>query len=141
MQPASWLAVRARSADRQNTRHRQVLKLRFPRLSPAALLAALNQLGHDNGVGRLDLVENRYVGMKSRGMYELLSAAPSNSSAHRAIEFITLDRGAAHLKDELMPKYAELIYNGFWFAPEREFHCVSQQIHQHLPHSAGIAAQ
>jgi argininosuccinate synthase len=89
------------------------------RLSPAALLTALNQLGHDNGVGRLDLVENRYVGMKSRGMYE----TPGGTillAAHRAIESITLDRGAAHLKDELMPKYAELIYNGFWFAPERE---------------------
>ncbi|MGD0188823.1 MAG: argininosuccinate synthase [Roseiarcus sp.] len=89
------------------------------RLSPAALLAALNTLGHDNGIGRLDLVENRFVGMKSRGMYE----TPGGTillSAHRAIESITLDRGAAHLKDELMPKYAELIYNGFWFAPERE---------------------
>jgi argininosuccinate synthase len=89
------------------------------RLSPAALLTALNQLGHDNGIGRLDLVENRYVGMKSRGMYE----TPGGTillAAHRAIESITLDRGAAHLKDELMPKYAELIYNGFWFAPERE---------------------
>ena len=77
------------------------------------------QLGHDNGVGRLDLVENRFVGMKSRGMYE----TPGGTillSAHRAIESITLDRGAAHLKDELMPKYAELIYNGFWFSPERE---------------------
>jgi len=89
------------------------------RLSPASLLTALNQLGHDNGIGRLDLVENRYVGMKSRGMYE----TPGGTiliAAHRAIESITLDRGAAHLKDELMPKYAELIYNGFWFAPERE---------------------
>ena len=89
------------------------------RLSPATLLAALNKLGHDNGIGRLDLVENRYVGMKSRGMYE----TPGGTillAAHRAIELITLDRGAAHLKDELMPKYAELIYNGFWFAPERE---------------------
>ncbi len=89
------------------------------RLSPAALLTKLNQLGHDNGIGRLDLVENRYVGMKSRGMYE----TPGGTillTAHRAIESITLDRGAAHLKDELMPKYAELIYNGFWFSPERE---------------------
>ena len=89
------------------------------KLSPAALLTALNQIGHDNGVGRLDLVENRFVGMKSRGMYE----TPGGTIllvAHRAIESITLDRGAAHLKDELMPKYAELIYNGFWFAPERE---------------------
>ena len=88
-------------------------------MSPATLLAALNTLGHDNGIGRLDLVENRYVGMKSRGMYE----TPGGTillAAHRAIESITLDRGAAHLKDELMPKYAELIYNGFWFSPERE---------------------
>ena len=88
-------------------------------MSPAALLEALNTLGHDNGIGRLDLVENRYVGMKSRGMYE----TPGGTillAAHRAIESITLDRGAAHLKDELMPKYAELIYNGFWFSPERE---------------------
>ena len=88
-------------------------------MSPATLLTALNKLGHDNGIGRLDLVENRYVGMKSRGMYE----TPGGTillAAHRAIESITLDRGAAHLKDELMPKYAELIYNGFWFSPERE---------------------
>ncbi|WP_342105928.1 argininosuccinate synthase [Methylobacterium sp. SI9] len=88
-------------------------------LSPASLLAKLNQLGHDNGIGRLDLVENRFVGMKSRGMYE----TPGGTillPAHRAIESITLDRGAAHLKDQLMPQYAELIYNGFWFSPERE---------------------
>ena len=88
-------------------------------LSPAALLTRLNELGHDNGVGRLDLVENRYVGMKSRGVYE----TPGGTillAAHRGIESITLDRGSMHLKDELMPKYAELIYNGFWFAPERE---------------------
>jgi argininosuccinate synthase len=89
------------------------------KLSPAALLTRLNQLGHDNGVGRLDLVENRYVGMKSRGVYE----TPGGTillAAHRGIESITLDRGAMHLKDELMPKYAGLIYNGFWFSPERE---------------------
>jgi argininosuccinate synthase len=89
------------------------------RLSPASLLAALNALGRAHGIGRLDLVENRFVGMKSRGMYE----TPGGTillAAHRGIESITLDRGAAHLKDELMPKYAELIYNGFWFAPERE---------------------
>ena len=88
-------------------------------LSPATLLAKLNKLGHDNGIGRLDLVENRFVGMKSRGVYE----TPGGTillGAHRAIESITLDRGASHLKDELMPRYAELIYNGFWFAPERE---------------------
>ena len=89
------------------------------RLSPASLLTKLNQLGHDNGVGRLDLVENRFVGMKSRGVYE----TPGGTillGAHRGIESITLDRGAGHLKDELMPRYAELIYNGFWFTPERE---------------------
>ena len=88
------------------------------RLSPAALLARLNQLGHDNGIGRLDLVENRFVGMKSRGVYE----TPGGTillAAHRGIESITLDREAAHLKDSLMPRYAELIYNGFWFSPER----------------------
>ena len=89
------------------------------KLTPAALLTKLNELGHDNGIGRLDLVENRFVGMKSRGVYE----TPGGTIllyAHRAIESITLDRGAAHLKDELMPRYAELIYNGFWFTPERE---------------------
>jgi len=88
-------------------------------LSPAKLLSDLNRLGHAHGIGRLDLVENRFVGMKSRGMYE----TPGGTiliAAHRGIESITLDRGAAHLKDELMPKYAELIYNGFWFSPERE---------------------
>ncbi|RUM96256.1 argininosuccinate synthase [Pseudaminobacter arsenicus] len=88
-------------------------------LSPASMLAALNDLGRDNGIGRIDLVENRFVGMKSRGVYE----TPGGTillAAHRAIESITLDRGAAHLKDELMPRYAELIYNGFWYSPERE---------------------
>jgi argininosuccinate synthase len=88
-------------------------------LSPAALLTRLNELGRANGIGRLDLVENRFVGMKSRGMYE----TPGGTillAAHRGIESITLDRGAMHLKDELMPKYAELVYYGFWFAPERE---------------------
>ena len=87
-------------------------------LGPAALLTRLNELGHDNGVGRLDLVENRFVGMKSRGVYE----TPGGTillAAHRAIESITLDREAAHLKDSLMPGYAGLIYNGFWFSPER----------------------
>lgn len=89
------------------------------KLSPATILARLNDLGRDNGIGRLDLVENRFVGMKSRGVYE----TPGGTillQAHRAIESITLDRGAGHLKDELMPRYAELIYNGFWFSPERE---------------------
>jgi argininosuccinate synthase len=89
------------------------------RLSPANLLTRLNQFGHDNGVGRLDLVEGRFVGMKSRGVYETPGGAIL-LAAHRGIESITLDRGAAHLKDELMPRYAELIYNGFWFTPERE---------------------
>jgi len=88
-------------------------------LSPAKLLAKLNELGRDNGIGRLDLVENRFVGMKSRGMYET-PGGTILAVAHRAIESITLDRGAAHLKDQLMPQYAELIYNGFWFSPERE---------------------
>jgi argininosuccinate synthase len=88
-------------------------------LSPATLLTELNRLGKINGIGRLDLVENRFVGMKSRGMYETPGGTILHV-AHRAIESITLDRGAAHLKDELMPKYAELIYNGFWFSPERE---------------------
>ena len=88
-------------------------------LSPANLLATLNDYGRDNGIGRLDLVENRFVGMKSRGIYE----TPGGTillAAHRGIESITLDRGAMHLKDELMPRYAELIYYGFWFSPERE---------------------
>ena len=88
-------------------------------LSPASLLTQLNELGRKHGIGRLDLVENRFVGMKSRGMYET-PGGEIYARAHRGIEQITLDRGAAHLKDELMPKYAELIYNGFWFAPERE---------------------
>lgn len=89
------------------------------KLSPAKLLEKLNKLGGDNGIGRLDIVENRFVGMKSRGVYE----TPGGNillKAHRAIESITLDRETAHLKDELMPRYAKLIYNGFWFAPERE---------------------
>jgi argininosuccinate synthase len=88
-------------------------------MSPAALLTKLNELGHDNGIGRVDLVENRFVGMKSRGVYE----TPGGTilyAAHRAIESLTLDREAAHLKDSLMPRYAELVYYGFWFSPERE---------------------
>jgi argininosuccinate synthase len=88
-------------------------------LSPAELLGCLNELGRANGIGRLDLVENRFVGMKSRGMYETPGGTILHA-AHRGIESITLDRGAMHLKDELMPKYAELVYNGFWFSPERE---------------------
>jgi argininosuccinate synthase len=89
------------------------------KLSPAALLTALNELGGKHGIGRLDLVENRYVGMKSRGVYE----TPGGTlllAAHRAMESLTLDRGAGHLKDDLMPRYAELIYNGYWWSPERE---------------------
>ena len=89
------------------------------KMSPATLLAQLNELGRLNGIGRLDLVENRFVGMKSRGMYETPGGTILHA-AHRGIESITLDRGAMHLKDELMPKYAELVYYGFWFAPERE---------------------
>ncbi|WP_187335390.1 argininosuccinate synthase [Novosphingopyxis iocasae] len=88
-------------------------------MSPATLLTALNELGREHGIGRLDLVENRFVGMKSRGMYET-PGGTIYAAAHRAIEQLTLDRGAAHLKDEMMPRYAELIYNGFWFSPERE---------------------
>lgn len=95
------------------------VSLNGKKMSPATLLTTLNQLGKENGIGRIDLVENRFVGMKSRGVYE----TPGGTillAAHRAIESITLDRGAGHLKDELMPRYAELIYNGFWFSPERE---------------------
>jgi argininosuccinate synthase len=100
-------------------KHGDAVSINGQALSPATLLARLNDLGRDNGIGRIDLVENRFVGMKSRGVYE----TPGGTillAAHRAIESITLDRGAAHLKDELMPRYAELIYNGFWFSPERE---------------------
>jgi argininosuccinate synthase len=88
------------------------------RMSPAAVLARLNAVGGENGIGRLDIVENRYVGMKSRGAYE----TPGGTimlKAHRAIESLTLDREVAHLKDELMPRYASLIYNGYWWSPER----------------------
>src|SRR5438105_7661794 len=88
-------------------------------LSPAALLTRLNEIGGRHGIGRLDLVENRFVGMKSRGVYET-PGGTILQAAHRGIESLTLDRGAAHLKDELMPRYAELIYNGFWFSPERD---------------------
>ena len=98
--------------------HGDPVSLNGEKLSPASLLTRLNALGRDNGIGRLDLVENRFVGMKSRGVYE----TPGGTillAAHRGIESITLDREAAHLKDSLMPRYAELIYNGFWFAPER----------------------
>ncbi len=89
------------------------------KLSPAALLTKLNELGGANGIGRLDLVENRFVGMKSRGVYETPGGTVLHA-AHRAMESLTLDREAMHLKDELMPRYAKLVYNGFWFSPERE---------------------
>ncbi|MVA80778.1 argininosuccinate synthase [Agrobacterium vitis] len=95
------------------------ISLNGENLSPAALLTKLNSLGGRHGIGRLDLVENRFIGMKSRGIYE----TPGGTillAAHRGIESITLDRAAAHLKDEIMPRYAELVYNGFWFAPQRE---------------------
>ena len=88
-------------------------------LSPATMLKTLNEIGNKHGIGRVDIVENRFVGMKARGCYE----TPGGTimlKAHRAIESITLDREAAHLKDEMMPRYAKLIYNGFWFSPERE---------------------
>src|SRR5262245_11421935 len=88
-------------------------------LSPARLFTALNELGRDNGIGRIDLVENRFVGMKSRGVYETPGGTILHA-AHRAIESLTLDREAAHLKDQLMPRYAELVYYGFWFSPERD---------------------
>ena len=88
-------------------------------LDPLGVMLTLNQLGGKHGVGRIDLVENRFVGMKSRGMYET-PGGEIYARAHRGIEQITLDRGAAHLKDELMPRYAETVYNGFWFSPERE---------------------
>ena len=125
-------------------------------LSPATLFAALNDLGRDNGIGRIDLVENRFVGMKSRGVYETPGGTILHA-AHRAIESLTLDREAAHLKDQLMPRYAELVYYGFWFSPEREMlqaldrqepgacrrHRPSQalqgQRHRHRPQVAEIA--
>ena len=99
-------------------------------MSPAEVLMALNEIGGANGVGRLDIVENRYVGMKSRGAYE----TPGGTimlRAHRAIESITLDREVAHLKDSLMPRYAEMIYNGFWWSPEREMLQVAIDHSQH----------
>jgi argininosuccinate synthase len=104
-------------------------------LSPAALLTRLNALGGRHGIGRLDLVENRFVGMKSRGVYE----TPGGTillAAHRGIESLCLDRGAAHLKDELMPRYAELIYNGFWFSPERRM--LQALIDESQPNVTGV---
>lgn len=101
-------------------------------LTPAQVIARLNQLGGDNGIGRVDIVENRYVGMKARGCYE----TPGGTimlKAHRAIESVTLDRELAHLKDELMPRYASLIYNGYWWSPEREaLQCLIDQSQQHV---------
>jgi len=99
--------------------HGDAVSLDGASMSPAGLLAALNDLGRVNGIGRVDLVENRFVGMKSRGVYETPGGTILHA-AHRAIESITLDREAAHLKDSLMPRYAELVYYGFWFSPERE---------------------
>lgn len=96
-----------------------VVALNGKALSPATIMAELNKIGGANGIGRDDIVENRFVGMKSRGCYET-PAGTIMLKAHRAIESITLDREAAHLKDEMMPRYAELVYNGFWFSPERE---------------------
>jgi argininosuccinate synthase len=106
------------------------------RLTPAALLTKLNELGGKHGIGRLDLVENRFVGMKSRGVYETPGGTILHA-AHRGIESLTLDRGAAHLKDELMPRYAELIYNGFWFSPEREM--LQALIDKSQEHASGTA--
>jgi argininosuccinate synthase len=99
--------------------HGDAVAVNGKKLSPANLLAELNKLGGKHGVGRLDLVENRYVGMKSRGVYETPGGTLLHV-AHRAMESLTLDREAAHLKDELMPRYAKMVYTGYWFAPERE---------------------
>jgi argininosuccinate synthase len=104
------------------------------RLSPSALLTKLNELGGKHGIGRVDLVENRYVGMKSRGVYET-PGGTLLQAAHRGIESITLDRGALHLKDELMPRYAALIYNGFWYSPEREM--IQKMIDESQKHVTG----
>ena len=100
-------------------KHGDPISIDGENLSPAKLLTNLNKFGHDNGIGRLDLVENRFVGMKNRGLYETPGGTILHT-AHRAMESLTLDRGMAHLRDELMPRYAELIYNGFWHSPERE---------------------
>jgi argininosuccinate synthase len=107
-----------KATDRDRLRARRPGGHRRQAMSPATLLAALNDLGRDNGIGRIDLVENRFVGMKSRGIYETPGGTILHH-AHRAIESLTLDREAMHLKDSLMPRYAELVYYGFWFAPER----------------------
>ena len=119
----------ARSRRRRRRTRRPIVEIGFEKgdavsldgktLSPAALLTALNELGGKNGIGRVDLVENRFVGMKSRGIYETPGGTILHV-AHRAIELLTLDREAMHLKELLMPRYAELVYYGFWFSPERE---------------------
>lgn len=119
-----WTVAPEQAPDRPSYleleyRHGDIVAINGESLSPAEVLARLNKLGGDNGIGRLDIVENRYVGMKSRGCYE----TPGGTimlKAHRAIESITLDREVAHLKDELMPRYASLIYNGYWWSPERK---------------------
>ena len=98
--------------------HGDIVAINGERMSPAQVMTYLNKVAGDNGIGRLDIVENRYVGMKSRGCYET-PAGTVMLKAHRAIESLTLDREAAHLKDELMPRYAKIIYNGYWWAPER----------------------
>ncbi len=105
-------------------------------LSPAALLSRLNDLGGANGIGRLDLVENRFVGMKARGVYET-PGGTLLALAHRAVESLTLDRAASHLKDELMPRYAELVYNGFWFSPQREM--IQALVDESQRHVSGVA--
>jgi argininosuccinate synthase len=112
---ATYLELRYETGD--------IVAINGEAMSPATVLETLNKIGGDNGIGRLDIVENRYVGMKSRGCYETPGGAIM-MKAHRAIESITLDREVAHLKDELMPKYAELIYNGYWWSPEREMYQV-----------------
>jgi argininosuccinate synthase len=100
-------------------RHGDIVAVNDQAMTPAAVMEYLNKVGGENGIGRDDIVENRYVGMKSRGCYET-PAGTIMLKAHRAIESLTLDREAAHLKDELMPKYASMIYNGYWWSPERE---------------------
>ena len=119
-----WTTAPEHASDRPVTvqvdfEHGDAISIDGERMSPAKLLATLNRIGGEHGIGRVDIVENRYVGMKSRGCYE----TPGGTillKAHRAVESLTLDREAAHLKDELMPRYASLVYNGYWFSPERE---------------------
>jgi len=114
-----WLAPDVVTEITMDFEHGDPVAINGEKLSPADLLAKLNKLGGDNGIGILDIVENRFIGMKSRGIYE----TPGGTilfTARRAVESLTLDRGAMHQKDEIMPRYAELVYNGFWFAPERE---------------------